>query len=75
MFDDKLVFLDSLLKRAGHETWGWHIYRCTYSSDDDWSEFMKRLESMTQRMVATSASAIQTFGTFTTRVRHIQLYE
>lgn len=54
MSDDKLVILDSLLKRAGHEEWGWHIYRwirCTYSSDDDWSEFMKRLKTMTQRMI------------------------
>jgi hypothetical protein len=51
MFDDKLVVLDSLLKQAGHEKWGWHIYRCTYSSDDDRSEFMKRLKSLTQRMI------------------------
>lgn len=48
---DPFVDLDSMLKRAGHDKWGWRIYRCTYSSDDDWSEFMKRLRTMTQSMV------------------------
>ncbi|RAH81634.1 hypothetical protein BO86DRAFT_389384 [Aspergillus japonicus CBS 114.51] len=27
----------------GHRTWGLVIYRCTYSSDADWEEFMSRL--------------------------------
>ncbi|GAB7333029.1 hypothetical protein MBLNU13_g04716t1 [Cladosporium sp. NU13] len=49
MFENPLVVLDSMLKRAGHERWGWHIYRCTYNSDDDWSEFMKQLRTISQQ--------------------------
>jgi len=29
MNNTPLADLDSMLKRAVHETWGWHIYRCT----------------------------------------------
>jgi len=39
---NKLDDLKSTLEKAGHETWGWHIYRCTYSSDEDWSRFMEQ---------------------------------
>jgi len=31
------------LQKDNHKIWGWVIYRCTYSSDDDWNEFMRRL--------------------------------
>lgn len=31
------------LQQAHHNTWGLVIYRCTYASDADWSEFMTRL--------------------------------
>lgn len=51
MYRDPLVELDSRLKKAGHEKWGWHIYRCTYKSDDDWSEFMKKLKTASQRAI------------------------
>lgn len=27
----------------GHRTWGHVVYRTTYSSDDDWAEFLRRL--------------------------------
>ncbi|GAB7352084.1 hypothetical protein MBLNU459_g2585t1 [Dothideomycetes sp. NU459] len=32
------------LQQDGHKTWGWVIYRCTYQSDQEWEEFMKRLK-------------------------------
>lgn len=35
--------IERYLKEDGHRTWGWVIYRCTYGSDDDWNEFMQRL--------------------------------
>ena len=31
------------LQQDNHKIWGWIIYRCTYASDDDWNEFMTRL--------------------------------
>jgi len=31
------------LQQDNHKIWGWVIYRCTYASDDDWKEFMRRL--------------------------------
>jgi hypothetical protein len=46
-----LTELETMLNAAGHETWGWHIYRCTYSSDDDWSKFMKLLKTETRRTI------------------------
>jgi hypothetical protein len=51
MNNNPLSDLDSMLKRAGHETWGWRIYRCTYNSDDDWTEFMKQLKNTFQQML------------------------
>lgn len=51
MNNNPLSDLDSMLKRAGHETWGWRIYRCTYNSDDDWTEFMKQLKNIFQQML------------------------
>ncbi|KAH0288003.1 hypothetical protein M436DRAFT_81551 [Aureobasidium namibiae CBS 147.97] len=32
------------LQQDNHKIWGWVIYRCTYASDDDWNEFMRRLD-------------------------------
>lgn len=61
MNNNPLTDLDSMLERAGHETWGWHIYRCTYNSDDDWSDFIKQLKASSQSMLndygATDAQA------------------
>lgn len=51
MNNNPLSDLDSMLKTAGHETWGWRIYRCTYNSDDDWTEFMKQLKNTFQQML------------------------
>jgi hypothetical protein len=31
------------LQEDGHRIWGWVMYRCTYESEDDWDEFMRRL--------------------------------
>lgn len=31
------------LQQDKHKIWGWVIYRCTYASDDDWNELMRRL--------------------------------
>ena len=31
------------MQADGHRTWGYVIYRTTYSSDDDWAEFLHRL--------------------------------
>ncbi|RHZ45543.1 uncharacterized protein CDV56_102885 [Aspergillus thermomutatus] len=31
------------LQEDGHRIWGLVIYRCTYKSDADWDEFMRRL--------------------------------
>lgn len=31
------------MQADGHRTWGYVIYRTTYSSDDDWAEFLRRL--------------------------------
>lgn len=67
MNSKSLANLDSMLKRAGHETWGWHIYRCTYTSDNDWSEFMKQLKANSRSMLddygATDAEAKQQIWT------------
>ncbi|TIA17486.1 hypothetical protein D6C83_08258 [Aureobasidium pullulans] len=35
--------LERQLQEDNHKTWGWVIYRCTYSSDKDWMDFMSRL--------------------------------
>lgn len=37
------------LRKDNHRTWGPVIYRCTYESDADWSEFMTRLRYQTRR--------------------------
>ena len=31
------------MQADSHRTWGYVIYRTTYSSDDDWPEFLRRL--------------------------------
>ncbi|KAL9639681.1 MAG: hypothetical protein Q9164_000773 [Protoblastenia rupestris] len=36
------------LQQDNHRTWGLVIYRCTYESDADWSEFMTRLRYRVQ---------------------------
>jgi cytochrome c-type biogenesis protein CcmH/NrfG len=35
--------LELHLQQDNHKIWGWVIYRCTYSSDKDWDEFILRL--------------------------------
>jgi hypothetical protein len=37
--------LERQLQEDGHKIWGWVIYRCTYSSDTDWADFMSRLRT------------------------------
>ena len=53
--ENPLTLMESILTRTGHETWGWHIYRGTYNSDNDWSDFMTQLK-------ATSQSALDRHG-------------
>lgn len=31
------------MQTDGHRTWGYVVYRTTYSSDDNWAEFLRRL--------------------------------
>ena len=33
----------NFLRWDGHRTWGFVIYRCTYSNDEDWTRFMEKL--------------------------------
>jgi len=48
MSRDVVADLESKLRTTGHDVWGWVVYRCTYSSDLDWSAFMKALEATTK---------------------------
>ncbi|KAF7168680.1 hypothetical protein CNMCM6106_003798 [Aspergillus hiratsukae] len=34
--------IERILEKDGFKTWGFVIYRCTYKSDSDWEEFMRR---------------------------------
>ncbi|KAJ5680885.1 hypothetical protein N7536_012024 [Penicillium majusculum] len=34
--------LEKALNEAGFQSWGFSIYRCTYQSDSDWAEFLRR---------------------------------
>lgn len=34
--------LEKALNEAGFQSWGFPIYRCTYQSDSDWAEFLRR---------------------------------
>lgn len=35
--------IERQMQADGHHTWGYVIYRTTYSSDDNWAEFLRRL--------------------------------
>jgi len=35
--------IERYLQEDGHRIWGFAIYRCTYESDSDWQEFVRRL--------------------------------
>ena len=35
--------IERQMQKDGHRTWGYVIYRTTYSSDDDWAEFLRHL--------------------------------
>ncbi|KAK3169508.1 hypothetical protein OEA41_008892 [Lepraria neglecta] len=35
--------IERQMQADGHRTWGYVIYRTTYSSDDNWAEFLRRL--------------------------------
>ena len=37
------VQIERQLQQDGHRLWGFAIYRCTYDSDPDWTQFMQRL--------------------------------
>lgn len=36
--------LEKALNEAGFQSWGFPIYRCTYQSDSDWAEFLRRYQ-------------------------------
>ena len=40
---NKADMIELQMLADGHRTWGYVIYRTTYSSDDDWAEFLRRL--------------------------------
>jgi hypothetical protein len=41
---NKADIIERQLQGDNHKIWGWVIYRCTYSSDTDWANFMSRLD-------------------------------
>lgn len=41
--------IERYLEEDGHRKWGVVIYRCTYDSDSDWQEFMKRLYQQAEK--------------------------
>ena len=41
--------IESQLQTDNHKTWGYVIYRTTYSSDSDWDEFLRRLRFRMER--------------------------
>ena len=41
--------IERQMQTDGHHTWGYVIYRTTYSSDDDWVEFLRRLRFRMER--------------------------
>lgn len=45
------VNIERYLQEDGHQIRGFVIYRCTYKSDADWAEFMKRLHEQTRRVL------------------------
>ncbi|KAJ5457225.1 hypothetical protein N7530_012499 [Penicillium desertorum] len=40
--------IEQFLHEDGHRAWGFVIYRCTYESNTDWEEFMRRLLANTE---------------------------
>ncbi|KAK4906159.1 hypothetical protein LTR49_024645 [Elasticomyces elasticus] len=44
----KLAQLLQVYQKAGLSTWGFVIYRCTYSSDSDWQRFLNILNATVQ---------------------------
>jgi hypothetical protein len=34
--------IEKAFNKAGFRSWGFPIYRCTYQSDSDWAEFLRR---------------------------------
>ena len=71
-----LEVLDSKLKAQRHDSWGWVIYRCTYSSDSDWAQFMETLKTETHTMLndygATEAMADQLVWTVIEDREHLE---
>ncbi|KAL4976300.1 hypothetical protein BDW66DRAFT_135592 [Aspergillus desertorum] len=41
--------IEKLLAEDRLCTWGLMVYRCTYRSDDDWNEFLRRLNLTVRR--------------------------
>lgn len=60
--------LECILAGAGHDTWGWVVYRCTYRSDHDWSEFINKVKALSRQFLdqrgATEAIADKQIWTF-----------
>ncbi|KAG9692004.1 hypothetical protein KCU95_g7615, partial [Aureobasidium melanogenum] len=47
--NNKADVIERQLQEDNHKIWGWVIYRCTYSSDRDWADFMSRLSFYIQQ--------------------------
>jgi len=43
--NNKADRIERQLQQDNHKIWGWVIYRCTYSSDTAWAEFISRVQS------------------------------
>ena len=41
--------IERYLEEDGHRKWGFLVYRCTYDSDSDWREFVKRLHQQIEK--------------------------
>lgn len=42
---NKADIIERCMQEDGHRIWGMVVYRCTYKSDEDWAEFMRRLHA------------------------------
>ncbi|KAF7171146.1 hypothetical protein CNMCM5623_003575 [Aspergillus felis] len=48
-YDRVVTALREALQQDGHRIWGLVVYRCTYKSDADWDEFIRRLRWCARR--------------------------
>lgn len=45
------------LEQDGHRTWGFGMYCCTYESDSDWDESIRRLRIHTEKTMKSAGSS------------------